>query len=119
MIADGVLRLSSERNFNDAQRYELFYTIGRKLQPDFFINDRGRYLLADKDFRSYFEIFFLSIIGRITQCCWKMNEMLRLLPSVAGDLAECGVFEGAGAYQLCQFAREHDRKVHLFDSFQG
>jgi hypothetical protein len=45
--------------------------------------------------------------------------MLRLLPPVAGDLAECGVFEGASAYQLCRFASEHGRKVHLFDSFRG
>ncbi len=45
--------------------------------------------------------------------------MLRLLPPVAGDLAECGVFEGATAYRLCRFARDHGRKVHLFDSFQG
>ena len=119
MIADGVLRLSSERNFNDAQRYELFYTIGRKLQPDFFINDRGRYLLADKDFRSYFERFLSSDNWKNYERRWNMSQMLRLLPSVAGDLAECGVFEGAGAYQLCQFAREHDRKVHLFDLFQG
>jgi O-methyltransferase len=119
VIADGVSRLSAERNFSDAQLYELFYAIGRKLQPDFFINDRGRYLLADKEFRSYFERFLSSDNWKNYERRWNMSQMLRLLPSIAGDLAECGVFEGAGAYQLCRFAREHGRKVHLFDSFQG
>jgi O-methyltransferase len=119
MIADSVLRLSSERNFSDAQRYELFYSIGRKLQPDFPINDRGRYLLADKDFRDFFEKFLGSGNWKNFERRWNLGQMLRLLPPVAGDLAECGVFEGAAAYQLCRFASEHGRRVHLFDSFQG
>src|SRR5215213_2244173 len=118
-IADGVLRLASERNFTDAQRYELFYSIGRKLQPDFPINDRGRYLLADRDFRQYFERFVGSGNWKNFERRWNMAQLLRLLPPVAGDLAECGVFEGASAYQLCRFASDHGRRVHLFDSFQG
>ena len=119
MIADNVLRFSSERNFSDTQQYELFYTIGRKLQPNFPINDRGRYLLADKDFRDYFERFLVSGNWKNFERRWNLSQMLRLLPSIAGDLAECGVFEGASAYQLCQFATEHGREVHLFNSFQG
>jgi O-methyltransferase len=118
-IADGVLHFSSDRNFSDAQRYELFYSIGRKLQPNFPINDRGRYLLADKEFRDYFEKFLGSGNWKNFERRWNLAQMLRLLPPIAGDLAECGVFEGAAAYQLCQFATEHGRRVHLFDSFQG
>jgi O-methyltransferase len=119
IIADSVLSLSSERNFSDAQRYELFYSIGRKLQPDFPINDRGRYLFADQGFRSTFEKFLGSGNWKNFERRWNLGQMLRLLRSTVGDLAECGVFEGASAYQLCQFARAHGRKVHLFDSFQG
>jgi hypothetical protein len=119
MIADSVLRFSLERGFSEAQRYELFYSIGRTLQPDFPINDRGRYLLADKEFRRYFERFLGSGNWKNFERRWNLGQMLRLLPAVAGDLAECGVFEGAGAYQLCRFASEHGRRVHLFDSFQG
>jgi O-methyltransferase len=119
MIADAVLSLSAERGFSDAQRYELFYTIGRKLQPDFPINDRGRYLLADEDFRRYFEKFLGSGNWKNFERRWNLDQMLRLVQSVAGDLAECGVFEGATAYQLCRFAVAHGRNVHLFDSFKG
>ncbi|MFH1345697.1 MAG: TylF/MycF/NovP-related O-methyltransferase [Pseudomonadota bacterium] len=119
MIADAVLRLSEERNFSDAQRYELFYTIGRKLQPDFPINDRGRYLLADKKFRETFERTLGSGNWKNFERRWNLGQMLRLVGPVAGDLAECGVFEGASARQLCEFATEHGRRVHLFDSFQG
>jgi hypothetical protein len=119
LIADTVLRLADERGFDDAQRYELFYGIGRKLQPDFPINDRGRYLLADEEFRKYFERFIGSGNWKNFERRWNLEQMLRLIPSVAGDLAECGVFEGATGYQLCRFAAAHGRKVHLFDSFRG
>ena len=120
VIADTVLRLSTERGFGDAQRYELFYSIARKLQPDFPINDRGRYLLADDDFRKYFERFLGSAGNwKNFERRWNLDQMLRLMPLIEGDLAECGVFEGATAYQLCRFAAAHGRKVHLFDSFTG
>jgi O-methyltransferase len=117
-ISDGVLRLSAERKFSEAQQYELFYSIGRKLQPNFPINDRGRYLLADEPFRNYFERFYPDN-WKSFERRWNLKEILRLLTPIEGNLAECGVFEGANAYQLCQFASDHGRKVHLFDSYEG
>lgn len=119
VIADGVLRLATERGFSDAQRYELFYLIGRKLQPDFPINDRGRYLLADSEFRQEFERFLGSGNWKNYERRWNLNQALRLVALVPGNLAECGVFEGASARQLCRFAGKHGRRVDLFDSFQG
>ena len=119
VIADGVLRLATERGFSDAQRYELFYLIGRKLQPDFPINDRGRYLLADAEFRREFETFLGSGNWKNFERRWNLEQMLRLVASVPGNLAECGVFEGASARQLCRFASEHGRRVDLFDSVPG
>jgi O-methyltransferase len=119
VIADGVLRLATERGFDDARRYELFYQIGRKLQPEFPINDRGRYLLADREFRQEFETFLGSGNWKNFERRWNLGQVLRLVASVPGNLAECGVFEGASARQLCRFATEHGRRVDLFDSFQG
>lgn len=118
--ARGVSQIAAERGFSDVQRYELLYEICRKVLPDFSINDRGRYFLKDEAFRRYFERF-LGASGNWSnfERRWTVGQMLRLLPDVPGDLAECGVFEGATSYQLCQFARDHGRKVHLFDSFQG
>lgn len=119
VISDGVLRLATERGFSDAQRYELYYLIGRKLQPDFPINDRGRYLLADAEFRQEFEKYLGSGNWKNYERRWNLNQVLRLVASVPGNLAECGVFEGASARQLCRFATRHGRRVDLFDSFQG
>lgn len=53
---------------------------------------------------------------------WMVRQLLRLIDGVPGDTAECGVFEGAGSYLICQanaassnFKRSH----HIFDSFEG
>jgi O-methyltransferase len=42
-------------------------------------------------------------------------QLLRLIEDVEGDTAECGVFEGAGSWLICQAGRTH----HIFDSFEG
>lgn len=117
-MAREIERLASDRGFTEQQRYELFYSINRTLLPKFVINDMGRYILDDAEFRSYFERFS-GDNWKSYERRWNLRELLRLLDSVDGDLAECGVFEGGNAYQLCQFAQCHGRAVHLFDSFEG
>lgn len=110
----------ASRGLSDLQRFNLFYEIGRKLLPEFSFNDRGRYFLKDAAFRDYFERFIGSKGNWLNfERRWTVGQMLRLLPNVPGNLAECGVFEGATSYQLCEFARDYNRKVHLFDSFEG
>lgn len=120
MIADRVAELALDRALTQHQRYDLFYEIGRRLVPNFSINDRGRYLLQDEAFKSYFERFLGSTGNwKNYERRWTVGQMLRLVRDVPGDLAECGVFEGATSWQLCEFASKHSRKVHLFDSFIG
>jgi O-methyltransferase len=119
-LVAAVTQFAADRGFDDAQRFELFYEIGRKLQPDFSINDRGRVFLKDEAFRNYYNRFIdASQNWKPFERRWTVGQMLRLLPDVPGNLAECGVFEGATAFQLCKFAHKYGRKVHLFDSFQG
>ena len=51
-----------------------------------------------------------------------VKELMRLTQAVPGDTAECGAYEGAGSYLICEanasnitFKRHH----HIFDSFEG
>lgn len=53
---------------------------------------------------------------------WMVRQLLRLVDAVPGDTAECGVFEGAGSYLICQANAESPtfkRSHHIFDSFEG
>jgi hypothetical protein len=46
-----------------------------------------------------------------------VNQVLR--DGVAGDFVELGVYKGNSAGLLAKFAREHQRQVYLFDTFEG
>ena len=117
-IASGVKAFAEQRGFECSQSYELFYEIGRKLLPRFAINEDARIILDDQQFLEYFEKFAENNYKSFERR-WNLKEFLKLVQNVDGDLAECGTYKGAAAFLFCTFAQEHNRKVHLFDSFQG
>jgi len=45
---------------------------------------------------------------------YTLVQLLKMIPE--GEMAECGVFKGASAYEIRTIA---NRPVHLFDSFDG
>lgn len=117
-IASGVKAFAEQRGFEGSQSYELFYEIGRKLLPRFAINEDARIILDDQQFLEYFEKFAENNYKSFERR-WNLKEFLKLVRNVDGDLAECGTYKGAAAFLFCTFAQEHNREVHLFDSFQG
>jgi hypothetical protein len=49
-------------------------------------------------------------------------QLLRLIETIPGDTAECGVYQGASSYLICSFinqSRDHARTHFIFDSFEG
>lgn len=48
-----------------------------------------------------------------------LRALVPMVRDVPGALAECGTYRGATANLLGAFASEHDRRLHLFDSFEG
>jgi hypothetical protein len=95
--------------------------------------------------RLFYEVFPRGFIGDFAKTCWEdagfVADYLRLVPDnrrsferkyvvsqlvmalgdVPGDLAECGVYNGATAYFMAAAAEKRGpaRLVHLFDSFEG
>jgi hypothetical protein len=60
--------------------------------------------------------------GMNTDRRWMLNQLLRLTYQVPGDTAECGVYQGAASYLICQFNAEildNERHHFMFDSFEG
>lgn len=47
-----------------------------------------------------------------------LYSVIQQIQDLAGDMAEAGVFRGGSAYLLLSASGE-DRKIHLFDSFDG
>jgi O-methyltransferase len=75
--------------------------------------------LEDEEFTRYYERFLPPGNWRTFDRKFFLRELLKLVKSVGGDLAECGTYQGASAYLMCEFAAVHGRRVHLFDSFEG
>lgn len=117
-LASALSDFADTNRFNDIQRHDLIYAINRAILPEFVIADRGRYILKDRDFRAYFERFSADN-WKSFERRWNLGEFLKLLTSVPGQLAECGVWRGGNAYQMCRFAQQNGRRVHLFDSYEG
>lgn len=48
----------------------------------------------------------------------KIYELVKKITKLTGDIAEVGAYKGGSAKLIC-YARENDRPVHLFDTFEG
>jgi hypothetical protein len=74
----------------------------------------------DSDFTAYLEAFEEKE-GMNTDRRWNLSQMLRLAEDVPGDTAECGCYNGASSYVICQFNRlgRYSRMHHIFDSLEG
>jgi O-methyltransferase len=69
---------------------------------------------------------FRTLYGGVAQLTLGSPERAYMLISLAryakhlpGDFGECGVYQGGSALLLCQLLQDTDRKLYLFDSFQG
>lgn len=92
--------------------------LGHRLIPDYRFTWHRIDWWKDPDFNTFLERFHERRRFN-THRRWMLWQLLRLVDSVPGDTAECGVFEGAGSWLICAATRGTGRKHHLFDSFEG
>lgn len=87
----------------------------------------GVRFLANKDFSARWQILrrFQEISDHIechhseVEALLIASKILALPPSVAGDVVECGSFQGGSTAKLSLVARRAERRLTVFDSFQG
>ncbi len=105
------------------------------LAPPNVLSSRGRLYIAfrpdlDVDFDAYPELRALSkkwVWNNVLNnggdlprlYALSMNIRQAMAEGVAGDFAELGVYRGNSGAVLAHYAREHNRNVFLFDTFEG
>jgi hypothetical protein len=73
----------------------------------------------DEEFNTYLKRFG-EHNGMNSHRRWMVLQLARLVASVPGDTAECGVYTGSSSYLICTATQTETRRTHfLFDSFEG
>lgn len=106
-------------DLKEIDRYYLAEKLAGSVYPKYKFSDFSRIYLEDEAFMAYYERFMDPGNYRTYDRKYFLNELLKLSARTSGDLAECGTFRGVSAHLLCAHGTRHDRKIHLFDSFEG
>ncbi len=89
--------------------FNLFY---KKMK----IQEFGNIMFEEKDFITYYEKMAGSNNHSFDRK-YNLKNLMNLVGNTEGDLAECGVFEGATAYLIAE--KFPNDNVYLFDTFGG
>jgi O-methyltransferase len=120
MLSETTLKSLRARcaDVNDA--VALLGRIARELLPGYKLKWPHVEWMANEQFNRYLRAFDEES-GFNAERRWMIYQLARLTDQIAGDTAECGVYQGAGSYLICLansgagLAKTH----HLFDSFAG
>ncbi len=101
-------------------RFKILYNIARIVMPEYRFKWPQLDWWDNEMFSHYLEQFD-ERYGMNTDRRWMLYKLLRLTENVPGDTAECGVFQGADSYIICQSNKQSkfERIHHMFDSFEG
>ena len=105
----------------DDLKFNLLRRLGALIYPRYRFKWSQMDWLEDREFNDYLAKFGEET-GLNAERRWMIRELMRLTEAVPGDTAECGVFEGAGSYLICEMnaaCRRFARWHHAFDSFEG
>jgi O-methyltransferase len=105
----------------DDLRFMLLVRLGSLLYPNYSFKWPQMDWVNDARFNDYLARFG-ERRGFNIERRWMVKELMRLTEDVPGDTAECGVYEGAGSFLICEMnaaCRRHRRHHHIFDSFEG
>lgn len=106
---------------NYLDRFYALRSLGETLLPEYRFKWPQMDWWSDASFNSYLAQFD-ETDGMNCDRRWMLHELLRLVNSVPGDTAECGVFSGSSSYVICQANTEATvtaKRHHMFDSFEG
>lgn len=106
---------------DSSSRFYALRDLGAILTPNYRFKWPQMDWWSDAQFNGYLERFGESD-GMNCDRRWMLSQLLKLVDSVPGDTAECGVFAGASSYLICDAnsrATLGEKRHHMFDSFEG
>jgi len=104
---------------DEYSRYLLAEKATSLIYPSYKFSDYGRTFLLDREFKKMYEQLVSKDNYRSFDRKYTLNQLMRLVTNIPGDTVECGAYEGASSYFICQQITESNKSHHIFDSFQG
>jgi O-methyltransferase len=100
-------------------RFRLAEKISGIIYPRYKFSEFGRLVLYDERFIRYYESFVGTDNYHSLDRKYALDQFMKLVLSLDGDTAECGAFEGASSYLICNRIAGLGKMHHIFDSFEG
>lgn len=104
---------------NPHQKFELAEAFSSLIYPEYKFSEFGRTFMEDIHLLANYSKFNENNNWHSLDRKFFLKELLKLTDSVDGETAECGVFNGASSFFICQHNQGKSKKHHLFDSFEG
>jgi O-methyltransferase len=103
----------------DIERYNAAEALVATVYPKFKFSEYGRLFLEDQAFQDYYRRFMDPGNWHSLDRKYTLDQLLKVVVHLDGDMAECGTYKGASAYRMCLALGKSGKIAHLFDSFEG
>jgi O-methyltransferase len=113
------LRNGLEPQAKEFDRYLAAEALAAAVYPKYKFSEFARSYLDDEAFLNYYKRVMDPGNWHSLDRKYVLNELLKQVQHIAGEIAECGAYKGASALLMCRALSGSSSLVHLFDSFEG
>lgn len=113
------IRNLADATLTEEQRFFLAERLAFAAYPKYKFPGFSRLIFEDEEFIAYYSKIMDPGNWHSFDRKYTLNQLLRLVDHIDGDVAECGTYKGASAYLMCTALAGTTALVHLFDSFEG
>jgi hypothetical protein len=110
---------SPDSRDRDAAGYKLTVRFGRWALPGYVATKGGKSWFSDAEFFRAYDRLVPGDHRRSAERKYFLRSLLPLADELPGDTAECGVWNGASSWFICDHFAGSGKTHHGFDSFEG
>jgi len=103
---------------DEYSRFVLSEKVVNIIYPKYKFSEYGRSFFNDTEFAHFYKKHVGDNVHSYDRKYF-LSQLIKLINNLDGDIAECGVFEGTSAYLMFERTTNKQKRMHLFDSFEG
>jgi O-methyltransferase len=111
-------RSAPDRFDREHAGWALLAWLSARLRLSYLVTDYGKLWFEDEAFLAEYRRLVPGN-DRSADRKYFLRSLLPLADGLAGDTAECGVYEGASSWFICEHFKGSGKEHLLFDSFEG